>query len=453
MTTAQHVLSLRTRVLSAGSWSMGGYALNQLIRLATNLVLTRLLVPEVFGVMAIANMLIVGLNLLSDIGHRQNIIQSSRGGDPAFLNTAWSVQILRGGAISAVTLLLSLALGFAAQRGWVSAGSVYADPVLPQVIAFLSLTALIAGFESTKVSTTYRGLALRQVTLLEVYCQIAGAVVTFAWAYVDRSIWALVMGAIAGNLAKALLSHLILPGHANRWGWEPDAVRELFHFGKWVFFSSLLAFLVNNGDRLLLGALVSPQVLGIYSIAFLLINSLQLALGRVIAGVAYPTLSEVVRERPRQLKETYYKLRVPLDSAMLLLAGFLLLAGDEIVDLLYDHRYTDAGSMLQILSVTLLALRYQVTDQYFLALGKPHLLTMLNVIRAASLYLLVPLGFHWFGFDGALGGIVLSYFVSIPLSIYLKAKQGVLEIGKEFLPLPVFLVGALLGSLLSALAA
>lgn len=453
MVIAQNVMSLRARVLNAGSWSTGGYALNQLIRLATNLVMTRLLMPEVFGVMAIANMLIVGLNLLSDIGHRQNIIQSRRGDDQVFLNTAWSVQILRGGAICTLTLLLSMAISFAAQQGWVPAGSVYADPVLPLVIAILSLTALIAGFESTKVSTTYRGLELRRVTLLEIYSQVIGAVVTFAWAAVDRSIWALVVGAIAGNIARASLSHFILHGHSNRWAWEPESVWELFHFGKWAFLSSILGFLVISGDRLLLGALVSPQLLGVYSIAFLLINSLQLALARVIAGVAYPALSEVVRERPRQLKKTYYKLRIPLDSGVLLLAGFLLLSGDVIVDLLYDSRYAEAGPMLQVLSVTLVALRYQIADQCFLALGKPNLLTMLNLIRAVSLYVLVPLGFHWFGFDGALWGIVLSHFASIPFSVYLKAKNGVLEIGKEFLVLPVFLGGAMLGGLLSALKA
>ena len=453
MASGKNVMSLRARALGAGSWSMGGYALNQLIRLATTLVMTRLLVPEVFGVMAIANMLIVGLNLLSDIGHTQNIIQSRRGDHPAFLDTAWSVQILRGGVIAILTLLLSLAIGLAARLGWVPVGSVYADPVLPLVMATLSLTALIAGFESTKVSTTYRSLALRQVTLLELYSQVIGAAITFTWAVIDRSIWAMVAGAIAGTFARALLSHLALKGHSNRWAWEPESVRELFHFGKWLFLSSILHFLANSGDRLLLAGLVSPTMLGLYAIAFLLINSVQLALGRVIAGVAYPALSEVIRERPERLKKTYYKLRILLDSGVLLLAGFFLLSGDAIVGLLYDSRYAAAGPMLQVLSITLLALRYQVSDQCFLALGKPRLLTTLNVIRAASLYLLVPLGFHWFGFDGALWGVVLSQFVSIPFSIYLKARNGILDIGKEFLVLPTYLVGVMLGALLSAVRA
>ena len=66
------------------------------IRFGSNLVMTRLLVPQMFGVMAIATVIMVGLAMFSDLGLRQSIVQSRRGSDPVFLNTAWSVQIVRG---------------------------------------------------------------------------------------------------------------------------------------------------------------------------------------------------------------------------------------------------------------------------------------------------------------------------------------------------------------------
>jgi O-antigen/teichoic acid export membrane protein len=433
--------------MRAGSWTLGGYAINQAIRLASSLVMTRLLVPEDFGVMAIANMLIVGLNLLSDIGHRQSIIQNRRGDDPAFLDTAWSMQILRGGMIGLLTLLAALAVHLAAQWGWSAPGTVYADPKLPPVIAALALTVLIAGFESTKVTTTYRSLALRRVTLLELYSQIVGATVTIGWALLDRSIWALVAGAVVGNITRTLLSHLALTGHVNRWAWERQAAAELFRFGKWVFASSLLSFLASSGDRLLLGAIADSAMLGLYAIAFLLVNAAQLAVSRLYSAVVYPALSEVARERPQQIRATYYKLRIPLDFGVLLLAGFLLQAGDDIVRLLYDARYAGAGSMLQVLSITLIALRYQTAEQCFLALGKPSLLAFLNVVRMVALYVALPLGFHWFAFDGALWGIALSQFAVVPLTLYLMAGNGMLDLRKEVLVLPVYALGILLGAL------
>jgi len=87
--------SLKQRVLRAGGWNFAGYGLGQVIRLGSNLIMTRLLVPEMFGVMAIATMVTVILGMLSDIGLRQNIVRSPRGDDPAFLDTAWTVQVLR----------------------------------------------------------------------------------------------------------------------------------------------------------------------------------------------------------------------------------------------------------------------------------------------------------------------------------------------------------------------
>ena len=44
-----------------------------------------------FGVMAIATLVMIGLAMFSDLGLRQNIIQSKRGGEFLYLNTAWAI--------------------------------------------------------------------------------------------------------------------------------------------------------------------------------------------------------------------------------------------------------------------------------------------------------------------------------------------------------------------------
>src|SRR5712691_949327 len=146
---------LKQRVLRAGGWSLAGYGLSQMLRLCSSLVMTRLLVPEMFGVMAIATMVTVILALLSDFGLAQNIVQSPRGDDPEFLDTAWVVPILRGGVLWLAALLLSIALYFANLRGMLPANSVYSSPVLPLVIAVSSFSAIISGFASTRMSTAY----------------------------------------------------------------------------------------------------------------------------------------------------------------------------------------------------------------------------------------------------------------------------------------------------------
>ena len=92
----QGKMSLKQRALNAGFWSLAGYGFNQALRFGSNLLMTRLLVPEMFGVMTIAYVVMTGLAMFSDLGLRPSVVQSKRGSDPVFLNTAWATQILRG---------------------------------------------------------------------------------------------------------------------------------------------------------------------------------------------------------------------------------------------------------------------------------------------------------------------------------------------------------------------
>ena len=142
--------TLRQRVLRAGGWSVAGFALSQVIRFGTNLVMTRLLAPEMFGVMTIAQMVMIGLMLFSDLGLRLNIIQSRRGSDPVFLNTAWVTQILVGCLLALGAILVASSLALANHLGLLPPESTYAAPTLPYVLAALGFERLMAGFESTK---------------------------------------------------------------------------------------------------------------------------------------------------------------------------------------------------------------------------------------------------------------------------------------------------------------
>ena len=126
---------------------MLGFAASQGIRLASTLVMTRLLAPSMFGVMAIAMMVNVIASLLTDLGIRQNIVQSRRGADPMFLDTAWTVQIIRGFIIWAMALALSAALYLAGRLGHLSGDTVYATPILPWVLAASSFSVVISGFQ------------------------------------------------------------------------------------------------------------------------------------------------------------------------------------------------------------------------------------------------------------------------------------------------------------------
>lgn len=179
--------SLKSRVLRSGGWSLVGFFFRHGIRFGSSLVMTRLLMPEMFGIMAIASLMLAGLTMFSDLGLRQSAVQSTRGEEASFLNTVWILQIARGILLWFLAGLVSLAIAFANNLGFMPQGSVYSSAELPYVIAVASLGVAIAGFESTKVYEASRHLLLSRLTLIEIAVQLVAFGCMLAWVAVDRT--------------------------------------------------------------------------------------------------------------------------------------------------------------------------------------------------------------------------------------------------------------------------
>jgi O-antigen/teichoic acid export membrane protein len=441
MSVSAPALSLRHRVIRAGAWTLGGHATSQALRLASNLMMTRLLAPEMFGVMALANVIMVGLQLFSDFGLAQGVVQSSRGKDPVYLNTVWTLQILRGGLLWLLTLGIGIAIHLLAVLNWFPAESVYADPVLPYIIAALSINVLIEGFVSTRIATASRNLTLGRVTLIELIGQGTALACMLAWALWDRSVWALVAGSLVYSLLRVALSHKLLPGERNALHWDQAAFREILGFGKWIFLTSILGFLSANGDRLLLGGLTDSETLGIYAIAFFMVGALRDVFAKLIGSVSFPAFSEVVREQRDALKRTYYRFRLPVDIATLSASGLLFASGHLLIHFLYDDRYHAAGAMIEILCISFFELRYSLAGQCFMALGLPKLLAPTMLIRLIALFGFMPFAFHWWGLQGAVWTIACNGLFTLPLTLYFKTRHGLFDLKRELAVLPLLGVG------------
>lgn len=407
--------------------------------------MTRLLAPEMFGVMSIAVMISTGLAMLSDLGLKPNIVQNARGNEASFLNTAWILQVYRSLIIAALMISIAGITWLAGHLGGIARGSAYADPSLPYVLGALSLTVIVGGFESTKTFQASRNLLIARIAFLEVISQIAGFLVMAAYAVVGRSIWALVLGAITSACVRTAMSHMVLPGSANRWQWDNSAYADIVRLGRWLFLSSILYFIATSGDRILLGALIDPASLGAYAIAFLIFSAVDQILTKINADVSFPALSEVVRDRPQDLAQSYYKFHFAIASAAYFCAGVLLVSGDRIISVLYDSRYQQAGSILQILAIALLAYPFRVATQTFLALGLARIYFQLHVFRIAALFVAVPLGFHFMGLHGAIYGVVISYFASVPTTLKYANENGLFDLRKELMSAPAIGIGAAVG--------
>ncbi|MDN3275944.1 oligosaccharide flippase family protein [Frankia sp. RB7] len=439
--------SLRRRVIGASAWSVGGFGISLVIRFGGNLLVTRLLAPEMFGIIAVATVVMSTLTVLSDLGLKQSVVQNRRGGESTFLNTIWTIQIVRGAQLMLAALAVAGLVAGTQHYKLLPANSVYADDRVPYVVTIVSVTAIISGLASTRILEASRNLQIRRAVLIEIAAQVVGLALMLAWIAVDRSIWALVAGGIASATATTGLSHAILRGHRNRLEWDKSAAREVIRFGKWILLGSIIGALIANSDRLLLAGMIDSHLLGVYAIAFNIYISTEQLLMRVVSGTGYPAISEVVRNRPANLQTAYYKMHMVVALVAYSSFGLLSVLGPRLIAFLYDARYSDAGWMLQILSVGLLLTPSQLALQTFLALNKPKINTAISALRLLIILGAMPAGFAALGLPGALIGFVSSSAICILVIAFFSARMHFFDWRRELIPLPAIALGMLAGKL------
>ncbi|MBD2778372.1 oligosaccharide flippase family protein [Iningainema tapete] len=400
--------SLKKRAIRGAIWTIGGFGFIQIVRFGSNLVLTRLLQPEYFGLMALVTTLRVGLELFSDIGIAQNIINSKRGDETTFLNTAWSLQAIRGVIIWIACVLLAF-----------PAAKFYNDERLLLLIPITGLSSVLDGFSSTSHHTLHRRMELGKLTLYDVILQVSffSTLCVLVWFY--PSIWTLAIGTVVGAIYKLVSSFWLIPEYSNRFAWEPEAVKEILSFGKWMFVASTLMFASEQADRLVLGKILSFQILGIYTVAYTLASLPREVIKHLSHRVIFPAISQQSDLPRSSLREKIIRQRRLILIGFAIGIAILVTIGDVAISILYDKRYADATWMMPILcSGIWFSLLFYTISPALLAVSKPLYSAQSNFARFGIITLGVPLAHYSFGILGAIIVIALSDLPLYVVNLY-----------------------------------
>jgi len=383
-------------VLHSAAWLAGGYAGLQLFRFAANLVLARLVAPEVFGVMALVNLLLQGVHMVSDVGITSWVLQHRRADDPRLLDVAWTVAVVRGGLIWLATALVA----------W-PAVAIYGEPQLLVLLPAAGFTAVLGGFNSVVMITQARRLAQARLMLIQLVAYVASTALAIGWVWVQPTAWALVAGSLLAYVITLLLSHVALPRHRHRWAWDRVELADLLRFGRWVFVGTLLTFLTNQIDRLVVGAVVSIATLGVYHVAAMFAA----VPGYLVQGLAGNWLLPLfgrLRDHPSQVSRlaAYYSLAVRF--GWLLLAGMAATAPAAVV-LLYPAAYHPAGDLVRLLAW---AAWFQLLQGFqaagLMAAGQARRTAAASGVKLVAMIPLAGGGAYLGGLPGMVVGFVLA---------------------------------------------
>lgn len=391
-------------------WMLFSLAGSQGVRLISNLFLTRLLAPELFGLMAVVNGIAWGVQMFSDVGIRNSVIHGSAAKIERFDDVAWTLQVIRGFLIYALLALLAFPFE-----------QFYGNAQLSEVLLILASTAILHGVIPTKLYHLERNVQFKKIAAIDFSSQVLGCVAMVVIAYFTRSVWALVGGSILITVARVAAYYAFIPGSVNRLHWNTTAVGEIFNRGRWVFLSSLGLFMVTQGDKLVMGKLLPLEFLGIYVVGV----TFSMLIGELANSLSNKFLFPVYHKMNKSDNglSKVRKMRLMGFAMAFLAAAPLVFFGDWIIEFLYDDRYHDAGWILQLSAVGAL---FQTLDASLLPLllanGDYFRMMVYQFIKGAIYLVLLLVGFQVFGLAGLIGVIVFSPLIYLAILHFMVKK-------------------------------
>lgn len=420
------------QVRRASLLMLGGTLFGHALRFGSNLAMVRLLDDEAyFRQQALIVSFLQLLELLTDVGIWLSIVRSPRGLEPRFLDTAWTIQILRGVLLCGAALV-----------GAPLFAAFYRDGELCTLVWFASTTLLIGGFSSAKLYVYRRQLRVRPILAIDLGAQVAGITGSILFALCWPSTMALVVGGIVASGTKTLASHL-LPGRRDRLAWDRTALAEVVQVGVWTFVNTLLSFLAMQ-DRLVLGRFSTEDgELGVYYIAWILAYVPTGLVSSLCWSVLLPLASKHARGEA--------------DPSQAMLASrrpFLLLGGSSlsvlaacapsVIALLYPPEYANAGWMLRWIAtgMWLGIILEQSRAALFASANRLRWSSLASGAKLLSLALFIPLGYHWGGFAGGVAGFVCAELPRLGTTWFL-AREARLAGARQDLTLSAIYLAAL----------
>jgi O-antigen/teichoic acid export membrane protein len=418
-TEAEHSIprlrSLEARALKGTYLIVVWFGMAMVLRLLSSVVLTRLFTPAYFGLMALMTTVIVGMNLFSHVGLQDSVIQNPRGDEPVFLNTAWTIQVIRGAAL----WLLTIPIAWPVAR-------FYHEPQITFLLPALGFSCLIAGISSPSLLTLTRHMGVGQLSALELFSQLVQFLVTSIWAWIQPTIWALVVGRIVSEVARTIASYWMLPEVRPRFTWDKESVQALVNFGRWILIGTALTFLALQSDRLILAKLVSFQILGVYGVAFALSDIPRQIILQFCSRIGFPFLAKFSEQPRGEFRSILLKYRFPVLSVGGILIIGVVLTGDVFIHHVYTKPYQGAAWMIGILAIGLWhTLLYSTVSPAVFALQKSHYNAFAYLAYCITLYAMLPLGFHLLGMPGAVIAIAASDLPVYFVTAYSASREGV----------------------------
>lgn len=396
-------------------WSLADKGGSGLISVVVHILLARLLVPEYFGIIAMARVGVEFIGLFKDLGFAQAIIQRDEIDDEHLDTGLWT--------LFGIGMVLAV-IGFACAPLIAMA---FEEPELETVFKVLVLQLPIAGTSAIPIALLKRRMRFKVLSVRSLFAVTTGGLVAVVMAFLGFGVWALV----AKSLVDACVGAIVLWA-AIDWrpaiGYSKRHFKDLFSFGANITASNFVNFFTRQADDIIIGYFLGSRALGFYSVAYEILLALTDLLARTMTGVAFPAFSRLQHETAR-LKEAF--VMSVYGASLLSFPVFFLFAAvaPEFFEVVYGEKWLDSAPIAQILAfVGVLHTAALFNPPILKAKGKPNWEFLLSTVNAIGNVCGFLIGAQ-FGVEGvALAFVLWGYFFT-PIELYFVHKLVAFEVG------------------------
>ncbi|MEU7475917.1 oligosaccharide flippase family protein [Lentzea sp. NPDC042327] len=381
--------------------------------LLTGILLARVLVPEDFGVFAVALVALGALLAINELGVSLALVRWP--GDPREIApTVTTISIASSGLLYALCW-------FAAPAFSEALGA----PDATGVVRLLCLSVLIDGATAAAAQFTNREFRQGARLAVDMSNLVLTTGVTVALALADHGAWSLAWGRLVGNALSAILLFRLVALWPKP-GFDRRQARELMTFGLPLAGASLLVFAMLNVHFVITGSLLGAVALGLYLQAFNLSSWPVNMFSVVIRRVSLAAFARV-QDSPAEREALLARFTTLLMAGALPVCALLGLLALPTVTTLYGHNWAGSAAALQFLVV--LAIVRVVTElayDYLVALNLPSRTMWLQAGWLVVLVALLPLGAMWDGIRGVSAmHALIAVFLVLPAYTLAVTRTGV----------------------------
>lgn len=438
--------SLSEKLLIGGSITSVEIVFGFVIKIGSTLILTRLLSPEVYGLFAVIMTFHMVIGMVTNFGIRE-LILVSKGQEPAeFLQTCWTVQLIRGGIVFAVIVILSLGLYGLQLLDFVAPNTVYGSAELPAALACSGLILLLASAESVNVYVYTRMMRFGLISIKNLIYQSMYMIFSVIIALFFPSVWALVIAGILASILNNSLSFILFKGEKMKICLDKASMKSIVGDGKWIMAQHFMAAITSQADKIILSMFIPAGLFGLYHLARQFFEIPLLITHKIHGQFGIQFFNEILEKSRAEMQNKYYKYRIPFDAMICLCAGGFLTAAPAVFGLLYDPRYYDAGLILQVLGMGLPIVCFGLIRPAFLSQRQFKRSASFGVIQAISLIgglfiTLVVFENPYFAFIA----VALHRIPELLIMLAFAWRNGWVNLSKEVRIFPMIGVGALIG--------